>query len=115
MLMTRRFTSAILITIAFTLACSTRDTANGSVARDTAAAPPSEGASGGSTRAGTAADSIVRGSLTSVSDSALTLSTPGGSVRVAVAPPIKVYVRQPGDLSRVTDHSFVGVTTVSEP
>lgn len=68
-----------------------------------------------STRAGAAADTVVRRSLTSLSDSALTLSTPGGSVRVAVASPIKVYVRQPGDVSRVTDHSFVGVTSVSEP
>ena len=114
MLMTGRFTSVILITIAFTLGCSTRDTSNGSVARDSAA-PSSGGASGGSTRGATAADTIVRGSLTSVSDSALTLSTTGGSVRVAVASPIKVYVRQPGALSRVTDHSFVGVTSVSEP
>ncbi len=114
MLMTRLSTSAILTTIAFALGCSTRDTANSSVARDSAATP-SSGASGGSTGAGAAADTVVRGNLTSVSDSTLTLSTAGGSVRVAVAPPIKVYVRQPGDLSRVTDHSFVGVTSVSTP
>jgi X-X-X-Leu-X-X-Gly heptad repeat protein len=32
-----------------------------------------------------------------------------------MAQPIKVYSRERGDLSRVTDHSFVGVTSVSEP
>jgi hypothetical protein len=115
MLMTSLSSPAILITIALTVGCSPRDKANGTVARDSAAAPSSSGDSAGSRRAGTAADTIVRGNLTSVSDSSLTLSTPGGSVRVAVAPPIKVYVRQPGDLSRVTDHSFVGVTSVSAP
>lgn len=115
MLMTRLSATAIPITIAFTLGCSARDPGNGSIARDSAAAPSSGGASGSSTRPGAAADTILRGSLTSVSDSALTLSTPGGSVRIAVTPPVKVYVRQPGDLSRVTDHSFVGVTSVSAP
>jgi hypothetical protein len=106
---------AVLITIAFTLGCSTRDTANGSVVHDSTASPSSGATSGGSTRTSASVDTIVRGSLTSVSDSALTLSTAGGSVRVAVAQPIRVYVRQPGDLSRVTDHSFVGVTSVSAP
>jgi hypothetical protein len=45
----------------------------------------------------------------------LTLSTPTGEVRVAVKQPMKVYSRESGDLSRVTDRSFVGVTSVPQP
>jgi hypothetical protein len=45
----------------------------------------------------------------------LTLSSPSGDVRVAVTQPLKVYSREPGDLSRVTDRSFVGVTSVPQP
>jgi hypothetical protein len=60
-------------------------------------------------------DSIVRGTVKDVSDSVLTLSSPSGDVRVAVTQPLKVYSREPGDLSRVTDRSFVGVTSVPQP
>jgi hypothetical protein len=50
-----------------------------------------------------------------VSDSALTLTTPTGDVHVVLTPPVKVYTRGPADLSRVTDHVFIGVTSVSQP
>lgn len=106
---------AAIATIAFALGCSKRETANETAARDSAATPSSGSTTAASTASATSVDSIVRGKLTSVSDSVLTLSTPAGTVRVAVAQPIRVYARQRGDLSRVTDHSFVGVTSVSEP
>jgi hypothetical protein len=50
-----------------------------------------------------------------VSDSALTLSTPGGEIRIALAEPVTVYARRPADLSRVPDNAFVGVTSVPGP
>ena len=115
MRITRLWTAPLVVTIAVTLGCSKGGTGNGSVAQDSAAAPSSGTASTSPARSGASADSIVRGTITSVSDSMLTLSTPSGSVRVAVAQPIKVYTRETGDLSRVTDHSFVGVTSVSQP
>jgi hypothetical protein len=36
-------------------------------------------------------------------------------VHITVGQPLKVYTREAGDLSRVTDRSFVGVTSVSQP
>jgi hypothetical protein len=50
-----------------------------------------------------------------VSDSALTVASPTGSIRVALAPPVHVYSRGPANLSRVTEGSFVGVTSVPQP
>jgi hypothetical protein len=50
-----------------------------------------------------------------VSDSVVTLTTPSGDVRVALMSPIKVFTRAPADLSRVSDHVFIGVTSVPEP
>ena len=109
------YTAAAVATIGCLVGCSKHDAANGSVAQDSGAAPTVEAAPARATSAGASADSIVRDTITSVSDSTLTLSTPGGSLHVTVSQPIKVYSRQSGDLSRVTDHSFVGVTSVSEP
>jgi hypothetical protein len=50
-----------------------------------------------------------------VSDSILTVASANGEVRVALVQPVHVYTRQPAQLSRVTDGSFVGVTSVSGP
>ena len=107
---------AVAPTVALALGCSKTDTSNGSVARDSVAAPPAAGTTSPPTsNVAVSPDSIVRGTLTMVSDSAITLSTTTGSVRVSVVQPIKVYTRQAGDLSRLSDHSFIGVTSVSEP
>ena len=112
----RRLTAiTVALTVASAFGCSKSDTSYGSVARDSAAPPAPGAASAPASNTEGSPDSIVRGTLTMVSDSVLTLSTTTGSVRVAVAQPIKVYTRQPGDLSRVSDHSFVGVTSVSQP
>jgi hypothetical protein len=51
----------------------------------------------------------------SVSDSVLTVASANGEVRVALVQPVHVYTRQPAQLSRVTEGSFVGVTSVPQP
>jgi len=110
----RLCTAATATAIVITLGCSKPEAANGSIAKDSAAAS-SGNASPVSTGERASPDSIVRGTITSVSDSALVLSTQSGPVRFAVAQPMKVYTREAGDLSRVTEHSFVGVTSVPQP
>lgn len=57
----------------------------------------------------------VRGKLVSVSDSILTVASANGEVRVALVQPVHVYTRQPAQLARVTEGSFVGVTSVPGP
>jgi hypothetical protein len=57
----------------------------------------------------------VRGKLVSVSDSILTVASANGEVRVALVQPVHVYASQPAQLSRVTEGSFVGVTSVPAP
>ncbi|MFL5606742.1 MAG: hypothetical protein ACJ8AD_09875, partial [Gemmatimonadaceae bacterium] len=59
-----------------------------------------------------AAPAPVRGTLTSVSDTALTISTASGDVQVRITPPLNVYTRTASDLAHVTPTSFVGVTSV---
>ena len=57
----------------------------------------------------------VRGRLVSVTDSALTVSSANGQVRVALIQPVQVYTSEPAQLSRVAEGSFVGVTSVPRP
>jgi hypothetical protein len=57
----------------------------------------------------------VRGTLRSVTDTALTISTASGDVHVRITPPLKVYTRTASDLAHVTPTSFVGVTSVTAP
>ena len=59
--------------------------------------------------------SPVRGTLKSVSDTALIISTASGDVHVRITPPLNVYTRTPSDLAHVTPTSFVGVTSVTAP
>jgi hypothetical protein len=90
--------------------CSKQDSSAGAAARDSSSSQT--GAAAASTAS---SDTIVRGTLKDVSDSAVTLTTPTGEVRVALATPVKVYTRGPADLSRVSDHAFIGVTSVRQP
>jgi hypothetical protein len=57
----------------------------------------------------------VRGQVVSVTDSVLTVASATGEVRVALEQPVHVYTRQPAQLSRVAEGSFVGVTSVPQP
>jgi hypothetical protein len=75
---------------------------------------PSDSASSTASPASTGVP-MVRGTLTSVSDTALTVATTSGDVHVHVAPPLNVYTRTTSDLAHVTPASFVGVTSVTAP
>jgi hypothetical protein len=57
----------------------------------------------------------VRGTLTTVTDTALVVNTATGPVTVKVTPPLHVFDRAPSDLSHVTSNAFVGVTSVKQP
>jgi hypothetical protein len=57
----------------------------------------------------------VRGTLASVNDTALTVTTSAGEVTVGVAAPLHVYQRANSDLTHVSAKSFVGVTSVKKP
>lgn len=96
------------------LGCTTRDARPAAGGRDTTvlAAPLDSAPTAPARPSGV---TPVRGRLASLSDTALTVASAGGDVRVALAPPVTVYERVPADLSRVTEHSFVGVTSVAQP
>jgi hypothetical protein len=108
--------AAILVTSA---ACAKRDASPPATTGDSAASsttsattPATDSSASAATPSGI---SPVRGTLVSVSDTALTVSTATGDVSVAVLPPLHVFSRVPANLSQVTAHSFVGVTSVTQP
>jgi hypothetical protein len=57
---------------------------------------------------------LLRGTVVSVSANQLVLKSDSGTVTVTVAQPFHVYTRAPSDLSKVTEKSFIGVTTVKQ-
>jgi hypothetical protein len=65
--------------------------------------------------AGPADITPVHGSLASVSDSAITVKTATGDVRIVVQQPLHVFSRASATLSDVKPSSFVGVTSVAQP
>jgi hypothetical protein len=95
-------------------ACSKRD-ASLATSHDSSASPgtatAAQGRASASTSPGTTA---VRGRLTGVTDTMLTVATANGDVRVVLDQPLQKYARESADLSRVTDHAFVGVTSVRQ-
>jgi hypothetical protein len=97
-----------ILSLLIAVSCTKRD----APLNDTtvALAPPPADSSSTSTGAG-----LVRGTLTSVTDTALTIATASGDVHVHVAAPLNVYTRTPSDLAHVTPTSFVGVTSVAAP
>lgn len=58
---------------------------------------------------------LLRGTVLSVATNQFILSSDSGSVTVTIAQPFHVYTRAPSDLSKVTEKSFIGVTTVKQP
>lgn len=58
---------------------------------------------------------MVRGTVASTSAGELVVKTDSASVTVKVTAPFQVFARAPGDLSHVTQNSFIGVTTVKQP
>ena len=72
----------------------------------TAAAPAATSGSAGTP---------VRGTLTAVSDTSLTVSTTTGPKQVHLVAPVRVYARTASDLAHVTPNAFVGITSVAQP
>ena len=103
------------ITLVVLAGCSKHDrsqTAMDTAATSSAALAPAPAAAA---PAGAPDITPIRGTLASVSDSALTVSTAAGDVRVMVQGPLRVFARVPAKLSSVTPSSFVGVTSVAQP
>jgi hypothetical protein len=57
----------------------------------------------------------VRGTIQSLDNQVLTVATSTGSVRVRLAPSTLVATIVPSDRARITDGSFLGITSVTEP
>jgi hypothetical protein len=57
---------------------------------------------------------MLRGSVVSVSENQLSLKTDSSTATVTMAQPFRVYTRAPSDLAKVTEKSFIGVTTVKQ-
>jgi len=115
-LLTRRApltSAATLLVVAAPLllvGCSRGETSRAAGGDSSAAAGGAPAGTSGPVRA-----TAVRGRLASVSDTALTVTTATGDVRVALSPPIAVYERVSADLSKVKESDFVGVTSVAGP
>ena len=106
---TATLSACILVGLSLVAGCSKQDSSAASGAQD------SSSKTGAAARSTASSDTIVRGTLKDVSDSIVTLTTPTGDVRVALTTPVKVYTRAPADLARVSDHVFIGVTSVPQP
>lgn len=65
--------------------------------------------------AATPALTPVRGTIASISDTALTITTATGPQTVRIVPPLRVYARTPSDLAHVTPNAFVGITSSAQP
>lgn len=109
-LLTSTAPTALLVAAGAILGCSKGGTSSSGgmsgAMSDSGAMTPSTGASN---------LSPVRGSIASVTDSMLTVSSDSGPVKVATATPLEVYARVPAKLSDVKENSFVGVTSVAQP
>jgi hypothetical protein len=57
----------------------------------------------------------VRGTVQSLNGQVLTVTTPGGPVRVQLAPSTPVATVVPSDRAHITDGSFLGIGSVTEP
>src|SRR6266446_6080922 len=58
---------------------------------------------------------MLRGTVVSVAANKLVLKSDTGVATVVMAQPFRLYTRVPADLSKVTENSFIGVTTVKQP
>jgi hypothetical protein len=56
----------------------------------------------------------VRGTISAVSDTALTITTPAGSQQIHIVAPLHVYTRAGSDLAHVKPNTFVGITSVAQ-
>ena len=73
------------------------------------------GSAAGSVATLTDTATMIRGTVTSVSLTALVVQSDSGSVTIKVNEPFRVYDRAAGSLADVKDNTFVGVTSVKQP
>lgn len=102
----------LLLATGALVACSKGDTSSSSTTIDSTSTTSSSTVSSST---GSSNLSPVRGTLKSISDTSLTVSTATGDVMVSISTPLDVYSRAPATLAEVTDSSFVGVTSVAQP
>ncbi len=57
---------------------------------------------------------LLRGTVTQVSPTRLDIKTDSTVAAIAVVQPFRLYTRAPSSLARVTDSTFIGVTTVEQ-
>ncbi len=108
-----RFVGTQLLAALLLAACAKHDAAP--PAQDSAtAATASSAAPASATSAGPTDITPIRGTLSTVSDSAITVSTASGDVHVTLQPPLHVFSRVKSKLSAVTPSAFLGVTSVKQ-
>jgi len=103
--------STVALSMIAVAACSSR---NSSPNDSTAGRNGATASAAGSTSSDTALVP-VRGTIASVSDTALSITTSGGTQQVHITAPLHVYERKTSDLAHVTPNSFVGITSVAQP
>jgi len=113
--MSVRPVSLVIATLLASAACGKRDapaydSSPGALAPalpdSTAAAPAATSSSAGTP---------VRGAVTAVSDTSLSVSTPTGAQQIHLVAPVHVYATIASDLAHVTPNAFVGITSVRQP
>jgi len=97
-------------TLLASASCSKRDASP----NDSASAPAPAAANAPATASG-AAMTPVRGTIASVSDTTITVTTSTGAQSVHIVAPLRVYARTPSDLAHVAPNAFVGITSVAQP
>lgn len=65
----------------------------------------------GATTSSTPALSAVRGTIATLTDTSVSVTTASGAQTVHLDQPVTVYARTPSDLAHVTPNSFVGITS----
>ncbi len=103
----------LLTAAAVAVGCSKTDKSASSATPDSASTTTASAAAPSSS--GPTDITPVRGTVASVTDSVLTVSTASGDVRVSIAAPLDLYSSVPATLSKVKESSFVGVTSVTQP
>jgi hypothetical protein len=103
---------AFVAGVAGVAACGSRQNAPNDSAKTGAGATT---AAAGSMTSSDTALVPVRGTISAVSDTALSITTSTGTQQIHVVPPLRVYQRTSSDLSHVTSNAFVGVTSVAQP
>lgn len=111
---TGKSVASLALVFAALAACAKRDASTPAAGADSAASTSAPAPVSASSTMPTDI-TPVRGTLASVSDTALTVTTAAGAVTVAVAAPMHVYKRANSDLTHVNAKSFVGVTSVKQP